>query len=408
MIIEVLDSSFKKIDIIRKYTFAQYTECFRDIGTFKILIRNETENLYLLDSTEQYYFLFDSKVLGRVDNIEKSDDSEYDKTIEVSGQLAIVIFNERIVENTFKENSPSYVYVADMIKANMIESKTSNRNININITYDDAVRLSHICTTALRQTTGGYVWETMKELFDIDSIGCFFYPNVVPIKLGSTDSNIESFEFVLSAGVDRRKGNNDGNVAVVFSQSISNISRTDYKRDTEDYKNVAYIAGEGSGNERKWYTYGINEDIETKLNTGWGRRELWIDARDIQSQNDDGSQMSAEEYQKLLKQRAVDRAKSNTATVEYEATLIQDRQYVYSVDYKLGDWVTVLDNDLGVSIDAQVVSVTTSITNDRMIYDVTLSYGKTEADNVLQMKQLTKRIRELEDIVKYLESKVGV
>lgn len=408
MIIEVLNSNFKKVDIVRKYTFVQYTECFRDIGTFKILLRNEAENLYLLDSTEQYYFLFDNKVLGRVDNIGKSDDSEYDKTIEVSGQLAIVIFNERIVENTFKENAPSYVYVADMIKANMIESKTSNRNVNINITYDDAVRLSHICTTALRQTTGGYIWETMKELFDIDSIGCFFYPDVIPIKLGSTDSNIESFEFVISAGVDRRKGNNDGNVAVVFSQSISNISRTDYKRDTEDYKNVAYIAGEGSGNERKWYMYGINEDIETKLNTGWGRRELWIDARDIQSQNDDGSQMSAEDYQKLLKQRTVDRAKSNTVTVEYEATLTQNRQYKYGVDYKLGDWVTVLDNDLGVSIDAQVVSVTTSIANDRMIYDVTLSYGKTEADNVSQMKQLTKRIKELEDIVKYLESKVGV
>lgn len=408
MIIEVLDSNFKKIDIVRKYTFAQYTECFRDIGTFKILLRNEAENLYLLDSTEQYYFLFDSKVLGRVDNIEKSDDSEYDKTIEVSGQLAIVIFNERIVENTFKENAPSYVYVADMIKANMIESKTSNRNVNINIIYDDAVRLSHICTAALRQTTGGYVWETMKELFDIDSIGCFFYPNVIPIKLSSTDSNIESFDFVISAGVDRRKGNDEGNIAVVFSQSISNISRTDYKRDTEGYKNVAYIAGEGSGNERKWYTYGINEDVETKLNTGWGRRELWIDARDIQSQDDDGSQISEGEYQKLLKQRAMDRAKSNTVTVEYEATLIQDRQYKYGTDYKLGDWVTVLDNDLGVSIDAQVISVTTSITNDRIVYDVTLSYGKTDADNVSQLKQLTKHIRELEDIVKYLESKVGV
>lgn len=408
MIIEVLDSNLKKIDIVRKYTFVQYTECFRDIGTFKILLRNEAENLYLLDSTEQYYFLFDSKVLGRVDNIEKSDDSEYDKTIEVSGKLAIVIFNERIVENTFKENAPSYVYVADMIKANMIESKTSNRNVNINITYDDAVRLSHICTTALRQTTGGYVWETMKELFDTDSIGCFFYPNVIPVNINSTDSNIESFEFTISAGVDRRRGNDDGNVAVVFSQSISNISRTDYKRDTEDYKNIAYIAGEGSGNERKWYMYGINEDVETKLSTGWGRRELWIDARDIQSQNDDGSQMSEEEYQKLLKQRAMDRAKSNTVTVEYEATLIQDRQYRYGVDYKLGDWVTVLDNDLGVSIDAQVISVTTSITNDRIVYDVTLSYGKTYADNVSQLKQLTKRVRELEDIVKYLESKAGV
>lgn len=408
MIIEILDSNFKKIDIVRKYTFAQYTECFRDIGTFKVLLRNEAENLYLLDSTEQYYFLFDGKVLGRVNSIEKSDDSEYDRTIEVNGQLAMVIFNERIVENTFKENAPSYIYAADMIKANMIESKTDDRNVNINITYDDAVKLSHVCTTALRQTTGGYVWETMKELFDVDSIGCFLYPNIIPVKLGSTDFNIESFDFVISAGVDRRKGNNEGNVAVVFSQSVSNISRTDYKRATEEYKNVAYVAGEGSGNERKWYVYGINEDVEVKLNTGWGRRELWIDARDIQSQNNDGSQMSNEEYQKLLKQRAIDRAKSNTVTIEYEATLIQDKQYAYGVDYKLGDWVTVLDNDLGVNIDAQVTSVTTSVTNDRIVYDVTLSYGKTEADNILRLKQLTKRIKELEDTVKYLENKVGV
>ena len=63
--IEILDSFLKKVDILRKYTYAQYTEEFRGIGSFKINVPIIEENKYLLDETEQYYVLFDTKRNGK-------------------------------------------------------------------------------------------------------------------------------------------------------------------------------------------------------------------------------------------------------------------------------------------------------------------------------------------------------
>ena len=64
---------------------------------------------------------------------------------------------------------------------------------------------------------------------------------------------------MLSSGTDRRVKNKEGNEAIIFSQSLSNISRTAYTKDSESYKNVAYVAGEGEGTDRKWYELKINQ-----------------------------------------------------------------------------------------------------------------------------------------------------
>lgn len=406
MIIEILNSNLRKVDVLRKYTFAQYTEMLRDIGTFTITAQNVSENLYLLDVTEQYYILFDGTILGRVDKISKADE---DETLNITGQLITVIFNERVITKTIKYTGYSYAYIQNIIQQMITGDTNSVRYIPINVKCDDEDRLTKICSNTTRQTTGGYIWDVMKDVFVADNYGCIIRPNLVTRSLESTEPNIDSFDLTLVSGTDHRKNNTDGNTAVIFSQSLSNLMRTEYSRDTQDYKNAIYIAGEDSGSKRKWFSYDINEDIVQKKTTGVGRRELWLDARDIQSTKDDGSVMSDSEYEALIKQRALDRSQDNTVVLDYEATLTQtDRQYKYGSDYQLGDWVTILDNSLGLSIDAQVVAVTASITNSQVIHDVTFSYGNSVVDKTSVIRSLLKRVNELQDTVRVLEKKVGV
>ena len=97
--IDVFDKNLRKINTIRKYTFAQYVDKFRDVGTFKITAQLVDENLYLLQDS-QFYVLFDGVVFGRVDKVLKDSDSEYDKTIEITGQLAPVFFTQRVKYKT--------------------------------------------------------------------------------------------------------------------------------------------------------------------------------------------------------------------------------------------------------------------------------------------------------------------
>ena len=244
--IEILDSNLKKVDILRKYTFSQYVDKFREVGTFKLNVRIEQENLYLMDETEQYYVLFDGKMFGRIDKVKKDSDSEFEKVLEITGQLAPVLFTERVIRGTLTFGGNTAQYVKELIYQNIVKDTTKDRYVNIDIQYDDEIYLNSICSRVDKQITGGYVWDEVQPVLEQDKLGIFFTP-IVKTKhiVDGVETNISEWELKISAGKDRRKGNKQGNRPVVFSQSLSNIARTDYDHETEKYKNIAYVAGEG-------------------------------------------------------------------------------------------------------------------------------------------------------------------
>ena len=63
--IKILNDDFKVIDILRKYTFVQYEECFREIGSFKINAQITETNLFLLEK-KKFYVLFDNDIFGDI------------------------------------------------------------------------------------------------------------------------------------------------------------------------------------------------------------------------------------------------------------------------------------------------------------------------------------------------------
>lgn len=405
--IEILDSNLKKVDILRKYTFSQYIDKFREVGTFKLNVRIEKENLYLMDETEQYYVLFDGKTFGRIDKVRKDSDSEFEKVLEITGKLAPVLFTERVVNGTLTFSGNTAQYVRELIYQNIVKDATKNRYVNIDIQYDDETYLNSICSKVDKQTTGGYVWDEVQPVLEQDKLGIFFTP-IVRTKhtVDGVETNISEWELKIGAGKDRRKGNRQGNRPVVFSQSLSNIARTTYDHETEKYKNIAYVAGEGEEQERKWYEIGINAGIETKNKKGWGCRELWIDARDIQSEDSDGNTIRDEEYEKLIKQRANEKATENTVERSYSSTITEaNNQYEYGKDYYKGDFVTVIDNELGITVDAQVTEVTVTVEGTRKVVDVDFTYGKVNRDPVEQIKDAIQKSETNDSNIKYLENK---
>lgn len=53
-VITVFNKYFERIDILRKYTFMQYTDKFNGVGEFKINAILCDENLYLFDENEVF------------------------------------------------------------------------------------------------------------------------------------------------------------------------------------------------------------------------------------------------------------------------------------------------------------------------------------------------------------------
>lgn len=413
--IEILDSFLKKVDILRKYTYAQYTEEFRGIGSFKINVPIIEENKYLLDETEQYYVLFDTKrngknkkILGVVDKVEKEADSDYDNQYTLSGRMVQFVLNSRVIKGTFSYSGNTANFVSGIIYDNILKNK-DDRYIPINISLEDATKLNSQCSKIDKQVTGGYIWDEIEPVLEQDGLGLIIEPNIITEKvIDGNKTNIEGLTLTITPGTDRRKWNKENNVSVVFSQSLSNISRTSYTRDTTNYTNVAYTAGEGEEESRKWYEIEINSDVKSKNKKGIGRRELWIDARDIQSVQDDKT-LTDKEYETLIKQRTNEKAAEATETRTYESTLTeQNKQYVFGIDYNIGDWCTVIDSELEKVLDVQIVTVVHTIqgTGTQEIIDVGFSYGlKQNMDVLKETRESANKIENNNVNIKYLDNK---
>lgn len=421
----IFNENLRRVGSLRKYEMAQWNNKFRDIGTFSINARYVDENLFLLDKTKTYYVLLymsndktksDSwntlhNVFGKIEKVSKEneEDADYPSTIKIEGRLMPFLFSKRVIAGTFDyKNMELIAYVTDLITRCF--EKNTERYVDMNISYQKDNKV-YEDTLITKQITGGQLWEEMSDYFEQYKLGIVIAPKInKTFELSSVYgehlsglSNVAGFEVLIKTGVDRTRGN--GLNTVIFSKSLSNIKRASYSYDSESDMNVAYIAGEGEGAERKWYE--IQKDSENKK-SAWNREELWIDARDIQSEGEDDTILTDEEYDKLIEQRAYEKFQENAIMDEYSATVNEHNQrYVYMRDYDLGDWVTIQDRNLGIEIEAQIVEVTTTLQNNETINDITFEYGKANKTEIKDIRAIGASVEEISNNIKYIDKKIS-
>lgn len=404
--IDVLNENFKKLDMVRKYTFYQYSDKCRDIGTFELRVPVVKETKWLVDRQKTRYVLFDNRVLGKIQRIAYSSDSENEREIILSGNLALYILKKRVIRGTVTFKGQSYKYIETLISS-FVGNPDYPGMINVSVQFDDEERLKKVCSVVDRQATGGYVWDEISEVCEIDKLSVELIPTVVPEQsIDGVRTNISGWTFIISAGVERTRKNEEGNVPVVFSQKMSNISGVDYNRDSRDFTGLAILAGEGEGEQRKWFSVS-REGLENK--TGWDVEELWIDARDLQSEVAGEDALTEEEYEELIKARAKEKLAENDVKESYASTLVTalNKQYTFGKDYRKADFVTVDDEELGLSVDAQITTVTVSEQNGRKIIDPEFTYGNIVRDPMEGLKENVVISQQNKVNIKYIDDKVA-
>lgn len=421
----IFNENLRRVGLLRQYEMAQWSNKFRDIGTFSINARYVDENLFLLDRTKTYYVLLYMSndktksdnwntlhnVFGKIEKVSKEndEDADYPSTIKIEGRLMPFLFSKRVIAGTFDyKNMELIAYATDLITRCF--EKNTERYVNMNISYQKDNKV-YEDTLMTKQITGGQLWEELSDYFEQYKLGIVIAPKInKTFELSSVYgehlsglSNVAGFEVLIKTGVDRTRGN--GLNTVIFSKSLSNIKRASYSYNSESDMNVAYVAGEGEGAERKWYE--IQKDLENKK-SAWSREELWIDARDIQSEGEDDTTLTDEEYNKLIEQRAYEKFQENAVMDEYSATVNEHNQrYVYMRDYDLGDWVTIQDRDLSIEIDAQIVEVTTTLQNNETINDITFEYGKANKTEIKDIRAIGASVEGISNNIKYIDKKIS-
>lgn len=121
--------------------------------------------------------------------------------------------------------------------------------------------------------------------------------------------------------------------------------------------------------------------------TGLDRRELWIDARDLQSETDDGGTLTPEEYSALLTSRGLTRLAQNQLVQSFAAVVrTRNPTYQYGVDFQLGDTITATDDRLGISADAVVEGVMHSVSQSGEVMELQMGYGQPTIFDIINRK----------------------
>lgn len=121
--------------------------------------------------------------------------------------------------------------------------------------------------------------------------------------------------------------------------------------------------------------------------TGLSRRELYIDARDLQSDSDPDNPLTPEEYTAILQNRGLEKLAEHQLVRSFSAQVrTLDPTYVYGKDFFLGDTITVTDDRLGVTVDAVIQGVERSASGEGEGLILTLGYEQPTLYDVLKRK----------------------
>lgn len=142
------------------------------------------------------------------------------------------------------------------------------------------------------------------------------------------------------------------NPPAIFANEFENVFEQEYMESTNNFKNVALIAGEGEGVNRQLVTVG-------EVN-GLNRYELFVDARDLQSKvNKDGEEVTipVDEYTELLISRGKLKLLEYEKIETFESKINVLGNLRYKSDFDLGDIVTVTNRRWEVTKDTRITEI---------------------------------------------------
>lgn len=225
-----------------------------------------------------------------------------------------------------------------------------------------------------KQKTGGSLLEALEELgapYQV-AFGVRF------------DASSTKMLFWARPGVDRTIRQTDRD-PVFFSTELDDVLTSEYSYDSSEYKNITLVAGEDTGDARA-SVVAVQDDGGTA--TGLDRREMYVDARDLQSESTgtDGD-MTEDEYAETLETRGLEKLAEQQLVKSFSAVVrTYGATYEYGSDFLLGDTITVTDERLGLSVSAVVQAVSRTVSQQGEDMELTLGYSQPTVHDLLKRK----------------------
>lgn len=365
------DGVFDCIGEVSQFTSLMWPDKFCGYSNFELWAPITKDNADVIKSGNIIWCGGDNAAVIEIITSNVNDDGS--KTFDVKGRTLEMLLSTRIIWDTYSgKNKAVSTIMYDLVNKNCINPVDAKRKIPyLYLAEDDEVGGIVTC-----QKTGGDVYETLQDLASSADLGfnILFRPKE------------KKLIFKVFVGVDRtiEQAQND---PVVFSTELEDILSSSYYLNIQDVKSVALVAGEGEGPVRARQISG-NNNLRGLL-----RRELYVDARDLQRETEDGegnmTSIPEEEYNQMLIQRGNEKLSECEKTETFEARLrvFGETQYEFGMDYQKGDKVTIQDEQLGVVVSARITEVEEDYGEE---YSLNLTFGYSYPTLMQKIKQQVK------------------
>ncbi|WP_294174062.1 siphovirus ReqiPepy6 Gp37-like family protein [uncultured Clostridium sp.] len=317
IIIRFFNKDLDFIGEVDDFTSFIYERKWFTYSNFQLVVENFDKDLF----QEGNYIVVNNDPYrsGQITKVNITDD-----TVTIKGFGIGFWFTDRITyptinKNTFSMSDYAENIMYELIKFNAIDSNITNRNFQNLIVNSTQGRGEKIAFETRYKVLSDEL-ETISKTSRLGWNIKFDYKN-------------KRFIFESLVGIDRTVNQADV-PPMIFSRRYDNILELEYTKDVSEYKNCAIVAGQGEGSNREIVI--VNDNL-----SGQDRKELFVDARDIE----DGTNLADRGKSKLAE---------NTIIESFEATIDTES---YRVEWDLGDFVTILDDEIGVISDTQIVEV---------------------------------------------------
>lgn len=369
--VQVRNAAFETIGVIDTAKSIIWHKVFYGVGDFEVYAQATDAHVSLL-VLGNYISRINDDEIGIIEKVQITNNMQDGLMIVASGRFAKSILERRIIytlsgkQNRATVLSGNVESAARALVANNATACTFDANRNISVLELGA----HSGSTKVIIDGNGNA--TQKQVTN-DNLLAYTdallreYEISAKIVLSSNETKLQ---YKCLEGIDRSMNNPAGIDSVIFSSDFDNLTDSDYLQDVTGARNMALIGGEGEGLNR-FYSSIVG------ASSGLARREIFIDASNIQRQyknNSDEEQTYTDaEYKAMLDSRGKLKLASMIQIDLFSGSINPSYgTWRFGIDYALGDVVTVQDNKIGIYANVRITETTEC--QDDNGYSVSLNY----------------------------------
>ena len=334
----VLGADMSNLAAIDAFSSFIWTERYWEYGDFELVLAPSNEMVELF-KPDRYLWYEGTNELMIIEDIAISSAIDAGAEMTINGRSLTSLLDRRIVWEATTLKGTISECVKKLLNENIIAASDAKRNVT-NLVYREPTTFDPSTITidsGIEQ--GESLYDVIESLCRSKRIGFHIF---------NDPENDGQFIFQLYNGADHSYAQTT-NPYVVFSNDFQSLVNTNVKTTNSTRKNVALVKGP-EVDEKLYLGYA---ELEGTSPTGIDRRETFVQASDIKTEDDAQQKLPDDQIVEQLNQSGSESLAKLGVETEFDGETDQNGQFQYQRDYFMGD-ICQMDNEYGMSFQSRI------------------------------------------------------